>query len=124
MLRTADLMLPILVLYNCKLAESTTSNSLVASSHEGDLDPAAVAVYDNSRCSQLSAGAADRLLAYKHDPGNGGIVAAYNWALDLAGSHGCRWLLLLDQDTVLPPTFLQSTLLQVNRYEENPDVVA
>ena len=124
MLRPADLMLPILVLYNCKLAESTTYNSLVASSHDGDLDPAAIAVYDNSRYSQLSTGAADRLLAYKHDPGNGGIAAAYNWALDLAGSYGCRWLLLFDQDSVLPPTFLRSTLLQVNRYEENPDVVA
>jgi GT2 family glycosyltransferase len=124
MLRTADLMLPILVLYDCKLAESTTYNSLVASSHDGDLDPAAIAIYDNSRHSQLSTGAADLLLAYRHDPGNGGIVAAYNWALDLAGSYGYRWLLLLDQDTVLPRTFTQSTLLQVKKYEENPEVVA
>jgi GT2 family glycosyltransferase len=122
--RLTDPMLPILVLYNRKLDESTTYNSLVAQSHDGDLDPVAIAIYDNSPHSQLSAGAADPLLAYKHDPGNGGVVAAYNWALDLAGSYGYRWLLLLDQDTVLPPTFLQSTLLQVKQYEENPDVVA
>jgi GT2 family glycosyltransferase len=124
MLRLADPMLPILVLYDRKLDESTTYNSLVASSHDGGLDPLAVAIYDNSRHSQLSAGAADLLLAYKHDPGNGGIVAAYNWALDLAGVHGHRWLLLLDQDTVLPRTFLRSTSLLVKQYEENPEVVA
>jgi GT2 family glycosyltransferase len=124
MLCLADPMLPILVLYDRKLDESTTYNSLVASSRDGGLDPLAVAIYDNSRQSQLSAGAADLLLEYKHDPGNGGIVAAYNWALDLAGAHGYRWLLLLDQDTVLPRTFLQSTLSLVKQYEEDPEVVA
>jgi GT2 family glycosyltransferase len=124
MLRHADPILPILVLYNCNLAGSSTYNSFVASAHDGSLDPDAIAIYDNSRHSQLGAQATDRLLAYKHDPGNGGIAAAYNWVLDLAGSYGSRWLLLLDQDSVLPPTFLQSTLSQVEKYEGSPEVVA
>ena len=124
MLRPAELMLPILVLYECKLAESTTYKSLTASLRDSDLDPASIAIYDNSRHPQLDAGEVDHLFAYRHDPGNGGIVAAYNWALGLAGSHGYRWLLLLDQDTVLPPSFARSTMSELGRYEANSEVVA
>jgi GT2 family glycosyltransferase len=124
MLRPAELMLPILVLYDCRLADSATYNSLIASARDSDLDPASIAIYDNSRHPQVDAGETDHLFAYRHDPGNGGIVAAYNWALGLAGSHGYRWLLLLDQDTVLPQAFARSTLLELGRYEENSEVVA
>lgn len=124
MLCPADLILPIVVLYNCKLTESTTYNSLVAPSDDGALAPSTIAIYDNSPHPQLSAEAAGRLLAYKHDPCNGGVAAAYNWALGLAGSYGYRWLLLLDQDTVLPPEFPRSTWLQVKNHEEDPSVAA
>jgi GT2 family glycosyltransferase len=117
-------MLPILVLYNCKLAESTTYNSFITSAHDGILDPDAIAIYDNSRLSQLNSGAANPPFEYRHDPDNGGIAAAYNWALDLAASRRSRWLLLLDQDSVLPSTFLHATMLQAKKYEEDPEVVA
>ena len=55
---------------------------------------------------------------------NSGIAAAYNRALNLAQEHGCPWLLLLDQDTVLPENFLESLLVELEGYETNSDVVA
>lgn len=55
---------------------------------------------------------------------NSGIAAAYNRALNLAQEHGCPWLLLLDQDTVLPENFLESLLKELEEYKRNADVVA
>ncbi len=55
---------------------------------------------------------------------NSGIAAAYNRALDIAQYHGCPWLLLLDQDTVLPENFLESLLEELKLYDQKSDVVA
>jgi GT2 family glycosyltransferase len=55
---------------------------------------------------------------------NAGLAAAYNRALEVAQLHGCSWLLLLDQDTVLPNDFLESLLGELREYETNADVVA
>jgi GT2 family glycosyltransferase len=62
------------------------------------------------------------LLAYKHDPHNSGIAVAYNWALDIAKSYGFQWLLLLDQDTRLPVTFLAFLSDAVKIYNTNKSV--
>jgi GT2 family glycosyltransferase len=43
---------------------------------------------------------------YVHDPANGGLAAAYNYALARAEETGYEWLLLLDQDTILSSEFL------------------
>lgn len=37
-----------------------------------------------------------------HDPKNSGVTAAYQFAAVLAKENGCRWLMLLDEDTTLP----------------------
>lgn len=116
--------LPILVLYNVTLADSTTFQTFVASSHQGGLDPTLIAVYDNSPSRHVSPGEAAQLLAYKHDTSNSGIAAAYNWALDIAKSHGFSWLLLLDHDSELPSTFLASLIDTVELYEANQSVAA
>jgi GT2 family glycosyltransferase len=60
-------------------------------------------VYDNS----LEAHRVDNDLAhhYVHDPENGGLAAAYNYALAYAEENGYAWLLLLDQDTMLTSEF-------------------
>jgi GT2 family glycosyltransferase len=45
-------------------------------------------------------------LEYRHSSENVGVSGAYNYAAQLASERGAQWLLLLDQDTVLPPEFL------------------
>jgi GT2 family glycosyltransferase len=50
---------------------------------------------------------------YRHDPSNGGLAAAYNYALAYAERNGFSWLLLLDQDTLLTGEFLNELLMAV-----------
>jgi GT2 family glycosyltransferase len=45
-------------------------------------------------------------LEYRHTGENLGVSGAYNSAAKSAAAHGAQWLLLLDQDTLLPPEFL------------------
>jgi glycosyltransferase involved in cell wall biosynthesis len=116
--------LPILVLYKTRLCDSATYQTFVASSRQSLLDPVSIAVYDNSPIPQVNPDEETYLLAYKHDPANGGLAAAYNWALDIAKSKGIPWLLLLDQDSALPPEFLQSCLTQIILHQPDVDVVA
>jgi GT2 family glycosyltransferase len=73
---------------------------------EGNLDIAgrlSLLVYDNSP----QAHRVDNNLThhYVHDPANGGLAAAYNYALAHAEANGYEWLLLLDQDTMLTSEF-------------------
>ncbi len=98
--------LPILVLYNCALENSATYRTFLAASKNAALDPALIAVYDNSPVRQVREDEESHLLAYKHDPSNGALAAAYNWALAMAVARGFSWLLLLDQDSCLPSTFM------------------
>lgn len=55
---------------------------------------------------------------------NAGLAAAYNRALDVAQLHNCAWLLLLDQDSVLPENFLESLLEELREHGTDSDVVA
>jgi hypothetical protein len=116
--------LPILVLYNSTLADSSTYCTFVAASRSANLDPTSIAVYDNSPARQVTPAQEADLLAYRHDSANGGIAAAYNWALDIAIQRSASWLMLLDQDSTLPPEFLRLSLSQVCRYDANTAVVA
>jgi GT2 family glycosyltransferase len=61
---------------------------------------------------------------YSHNPLNGGVSAAYNFALDRAKELGCDWLVLLDQDTSLPPDFFSSLLAILDGPLITTDVVA
>ena len=47
---------------------------------------------------------------YVHDPSNGGLATAYNFALARAESEDREWLLLLDQDTSLTREFIVELL--------------
>ena len=114
--------LPILVLYNSTLNTSATYRTLATSS--ATTAPVLIAVYDDSPTRQVNPDEETDLLAYKHDPANGGLAAAYNWALDIAKARGIPWLLLLDQDSTLPSQFLESYLLQISLHDRDDDVVA
>jgi GT2 family glycosyltransferase len=116
--------LPILVLYNCTLENSATYRTFLAAAKNAALDPALIAVYDNSPVRQVSPAEELHLLVYKHDPSNGLLAAAFNWALGLAQSYGFPWLLLLDQDSQLPSTFLASLLDAMELHDTNQSVAA
>jgi rhamnosyltransferase len=47
-------------------------------------------------------------VTYHHDPFNSGVSKAYNTAFTHANRLEKKWMLLLDQDTHLPPTLLDS----------------
>jgi GT2 family glycosyltransferase len=116
--------LPILVLYNCALETSETYRTFIASAHNASLDPSLIAVYDNNQLRQVSLAEETHLFAYKHDPSNGGIAAAYNWTLDIAKSHGFSWLMFLDQDSTLTDNFLSRMLEYSREQERNPRIAA
>jgi GT2 family glycosyltransferase len=96
------------VLYRCELAHSQSFTSLFRILSE---DPElakhfSLLVYDNSPQAQDHAMQATFPIDYVHDPSNGGLATAYNFALARAEAEQRAWLLLLDQDTVLTEEFL------------------
>ena len=47
------------------------------------------------------------IINYLHDPENSGVSRAYNVGALHAKKNQRQWILLLDQDTTLPDTFLE-----------------
>lgn len=117
----------VIVLYEMLLSQSTTYQTFItaydcATNPFENLD---LIIYDNS----LSAGGMNikHLLlpiTYIHDPSNGGIASAYNYALNEAIHNGSNWLLLLDQDSTLPTDFLDKTAEELEIVESVSSVVA
>lgn len=79
-------------------------------------------VYDNSPESHVVSD--DFPLHYVHDPANGGLAAAYNYALSRAGDAGYEWLLLLDQDTLLTPEFFAELIDCADTLQTQDNVAA
>lgn len=63
-------------------------------------------VWDNSPESHAAPNGLSFPVDYRHTGENLGVSGAYNNAAKLAAERGAQWLLLLDQDTTLPPEFL------------------
>ncbi len=63
-------------------------------------------------------------LEYRHSEQNLGVSGAYNRAMEMATSAGCGWLLLLDQDTTLPPGFLAAMQQHAERVGPDESVAA
>ena len=122
--REQSSILPILVLYEIGLGGSSTFHTFRDSARLAGGDPNVIVVYDNSKVRQVSTDEETRLLAYKHDPDNSGLAAAYNWGLNLAQQRGFSWLLLLDQDTRLPVTFVPTLMRAVLQYSTDETVAA
>jgi hypothetical protein len=116
--------LPVLVLYNLSLSDSPAYQTFCAAARHSGSDPGFIAVYDNSPVCQVSPEEQARLSAYHHDASNGRLAAAYNWALSLAAESGIEWLLLLDQDSELPPTFLRNMREALLSYMLQPEIAA
>jgi GT2 family glycosyltransferase len=62
-------------------------------------------------------------IEYHHAPENGGLASAYNQALSKAIEADIKWLLLLDQDTVLTPA-LFAALFETIESSLLPEVCA
>ncbi len=61
---------------------------------------------------------------YRHSVCNLGVSGAYNRAMELAETLGCRWMLLLDQDTTLPKDFIIRMLEYGQAKNENASIAA
>jgi hypothetical protein len=107
----------VVVLFQCTLSQSKTIQSLVTCCvHDSALaDQLSILVYDNSPMAQRF----DALdwpfgqSEYRHDAANGGLAAAYNYALALAQDKGIDWLLLLDHDTVVGLELFSTLMRQI-----------
>jgi GT2 family glycosyltransferase len=108
----------IAVLYKRSIAESEAVASLCRILEERpDLKERphwknrfALILYDNSPEPQAVPAGLPIPLTYVHDAANGGLGAAYNYALEAALRADTPWLLLLDQDTHLTHDYLQELL--------------
>jgi GT2 family glycosyltransferase len=92
---------------------------------EGNLEIASrlsLLVYDNS--PQAHRVDNDLTHHYVHDPANGGLAAAYNYALAHAEASGYEWLLLLDQDTILTSEFFAELIACADTLQTTDNVAA
>jgi GT2 family glycosyltransferase len=81
-------------------------------------------IYDNSAESRPIGEDFTLHHHYVHDPANGGLAAAYNYALSRAEDTGYEWLLLLDQDTTLTSEFLAELIDGVHALRTEDNVAA
>lgn len=117
--------LAVIVLYNIKLEDSSTYNTLkIAIAASSSTIPIDMVVYDNSAASQIVPTNFSTKIKYIHDIENGGISKAYNFALDFAIQRGYDWLLLLDQDSVLPSDFITNCVSDIKLQQDRHSVVA
>lgn len=105
------------VLYQNTLEESITIRSLIdCCRQQSDIaERLSILIYDNSPSLEqptpidLLFGA----MEYRRDVQNGGLVAAYKYALTIAQRKNIDWLLLLDQDTVVEVGLLSALFQQI-----------
>lgn len=108
----------VLVLYRTTLQESQTFQTLSAAFHEHPslASRMALLIYDNSPAPQTIT-LPENLFAearYQHDSSNGGLAAAYNYALNAAEASGCTWLWVFDQDTTVVPGLIPAAFKAID----------
>ncbi len=113
--------LAVVVLYQCTPESSTAVVTLTRALASATGLAVSVLIYDNSPHPWNGQSRPGWL--YRHDPANGGVVAAYSKALELA-STGQEWLLLLDQDSRLPTDFFIRLAEAIAGSAHDPAVVA
>jgi GT2 family glycosyltransferase len=115
--------LAVLVLYRISPEASQAFQTLVQSVQQLPEAPVACVVYDNSPEAHPLPENPFACL-YHHNPMNGGLVAAYQFALEHAERKGIPWLLLLDQDTALTAAFLREALAASEELEGQREIGA
>lgn len=99
-----------IITFRERYEDAPSFRSLVASyQQQKNSDELHVFVYDNTDISQWKVTPIDQTngvaVHYEHNPRNGGISAAVNRIAQYAEQNGYQWLILLDQDTLLPLSF-------------------
>lgn len=115
----------VVVRYRTLLQDSETIRTLGACmARDRDLaQDFSTLVWDNTPAGQTVAGLPIPI-EYRHSGENVGVAGAYNFAMELAEQRGFRWLLLLDQDTKLPPGFLAAMRSHASRVEAEERIAA
>ena len=94
------------VIYGTRLTECEVYETFIRRNLQS-LD--CLLVFDNSPASLFeNVCVPDGVFKYYWNPSNPGVSANYNKAAALAKEIGCRWLLLLDQDTSFPVNALET----------------
>ncbi|MBI2966568.1 MAG: glycosyltransferase [Bacteroidetes bacterium] len=112
------------VLYNTQINNSKTLNSIKYLSNSYDLSHFDLIIYDNSPDSQDLPISFPLHALYFHDQHNGGLSAAYNFALNYCNEKQIFWILLLDQDTELTMEYFSEIEVTVPAITQNKEVVA
>ena len=110
----------IIVLYNTLIENSKTLNSIRTISEFYNFPNFSFIIYDNSPKFQDIPNTFTLPTKYLHDCNNGGLSAAYNYALENCNKNNIKWLLLLDQDTDLTKEFfieLEDSILKTESIE-------
>ncbi len=97
----------VVVVYKMLPGESSSLQTLLAASAKTSSDELAlrILVWDNTPGGQ-DPGELPNEVLYVSAPNNPGLAVAYNHVLKLAEAEGYEWLLTLDQDSILPASFL------------------
>ncbi|MET6989544.1 glycosyltransferase [Sediminicola arcticus] len=106
----------IIVVYNKAIHECESFRSILEMrTDDSNLD---IFVYDNSPVSQKINYHKGITIYYMHDPNNSGVSRAYNEGALYAAKNKKCWVLLLDQDTLLPVNLLETCQKAVSKYPE------
>jgi GT2 family glycosyltransferase len=122
-------LIAIVVLYKCLPEDSPTLSSLAdnykaIAAHASEFE---VIIYDNTPTPPDNS--ADSFsfpftFQYVADTQNQGLAVAYNYALETAINRSAGWLLLLDQDSVLPPLFIQQLQQDIEKINHQNEIAA
>lgn len=112
----------VIVIYDIKVKESQTINTLFESwSHfkNNDTDKIDLIVYDNSYSrSDFNDFNRDNVdVIYIHNALNPGVSKAYNESALIAKEKKKKYIIILDQDTSLPKNFLLEYISAINFYK-------
>lgn len=95
-----------IVIYNVKIKESVAYQSLIETIDSSKATPT-IAIFDNSTEKEFilnnqKEASNTKIIDYTSNRENPGLAAAYNYFISLGTDRHFTWLVLLDQDTLLP----------------------
>jgi hypothetical protein len=116
------LVLAVIVLYEREVEEAESFNTLISllkDSLNNRLILEHILIYDNSeKAHKLNLTDCNSGITYFHNQFNGGTVAAYSYAFELADRIGANWLLVLDHDTAIPSNHLVLAADELNANQD------
>jgi hypothetical protein len=120
---TVDDIMFVIVLFKMNLADSTTFKTLTDCIVFHKVKNVDLVVYDNSPVSNSpdeTVFSGEFNLIYVKNDKNYGVSYCYNRAAKLASSYKKKYLVLLDQDTVIPFNLLSVYISSVNKWKGFP----